>query len=339
MSDPEKGKGKYVADPSTGSAVSLDKGAVAGASSSRASSSDDASTSDSSASDGTSDSESDSSGSEPSDDDMDPPEELMQKYLNLAKENVRRRRQLEKTPPPQGEDEDEDGIIHLGGVNEKQECVPFHVFTLTSLFACRNLPPLDPGALPPSYITPGPSRQDPPTLVRDLDAEQAETLASQHVAPAPPVPPPELTKSGKPLTKRERKALREKTAGPSWFDLPAPAVADLPRMYREVEALRLRNQLDPKRFYRKEEGESKGIKGLPKHFAIGTIIPTSTPFGTTSGDNLSRVDRKRTLVDELVDDAEARRYAKKKFLDLQGVRGARGRGTLAAKQAKRKPKW
>jgi Fcf2 pre-rRNA processing len=125
-----------------------------------------------------------------------------------------------------------------------------------------------------------------------------------------------------------------------------------------VEALRLRNQLDPKRFYRKDEGEGKGIKGLPKHFAvsffvlrrvlshlqiflfkIGTIIPSSTPFGTASGDNLTHANRKRTLVDELVDDAEAKRYAKKKFNDLQAVRGARGRNTLHAKRAMRRGKW
>lgn len=62
--------------------------------------------------------------------------------------------------------------------------------------------------------------------------------------------------------------MRNQTAGPSWFDLPAPAEADLPRLHREVEALRLRNQLDPKRFYRKDDGDGKGIKGLPKHFAV-----------------------------------------------------------------------
>ena len=62
--------------------------------------------------------------------------------------------------------------------------------------------------------------------------------------------------------------LKNKTAGPGWFDLPAPAEADLPRLYREVEALRLHKQLDPKQFYRKEPGEGKGIKGLPKHFAV-----------------------------------------------------------------------
>jgi len=72
---------------------------------------------------------------------------------------------------------------------------------------------------------------------------------------------------------------------------------------------------------------------------IGTIIPTSTPFGGQSADNLPRSARKRTLVDELVEDAEARHYAKRKFNELQSARAAKGRGTLAARKAARKPKW
>jgi hypothetical protein len=69
--------------------------------------------------------------------------------------------------------------------------------------------------------------------------------------------------------------LKTKTAGKDWFDLPAPAEADLPRLHREYEALRLRNNLDPKRFYRKDEGEGKGVRGLPKYFAVrnGTVDP------------------------------------------------------------------
>ncbi|KAI5986132.1 Fcf2 pre-rRNA processing-domain-containing protein [Pisolithus albus] len=152
------------------------------------------------------------------------------------------------------------------------------------------LPPLDPGKLPPTYLEFGESRHDAPSRVRDPD---------QPATAAMPAPPPEPKPAG--LTRRQMKAAKQKTAGPDWFDLPAPAEADLPRLYREVEALRLRNQLDPKRFYRKDEGEGKGIKGLPKHFAIGTIVHTTTPFGTASSDNLQRAERKRTLVDELVD--------------------------------------
>ncbi len=54
--------------------------------------------------------------------------------------------------------------------------------------------------------------------------------------------------------------------------MPAPSDADRPRLYREVEALRLHNQLDPKRFYRKDDGEGKGVSGLPKFFAVRYFI-------------------------------------------------------------------
>jgi len=203
----------------------------------------------------------------------------------------------------------------------------------------RRLPKLDPGVLPSPYFIFDKSGKSRPSLIRDAEVEKLEQRSSSLHVPAPPIPPPELTKSGKPLTRKERKALKHRTAGPDWFDLPAPSEADLPRMYREYEALRLRNQLDPKRFYRKDEGEGKGMKGLPKYFAIGTVVTTNSPFGGPSAANLPKGDRKRTLVDELVDDAEAKSYAKKKFKELQKVRGAKGKGTLAQKKALRKPKW
>ena len=85
----------------------------------------------------------------------------------------------------------------------------FFLFSLLAQLSSRlrNLPPLDPGALPPSYITFGETLSDAPLAVRDLDAERVMELSASRSAPAPPVPPPELTKSGKPLTKREKKAV------------------------------------------------------------------------------------------------------------------------------------
>lgn len=175
--------------------------------------------------------------------------------------------------------------------------------------------------------------------IRNLDAERILRQAESALIPAPAEPAYELTKSGQRLTKREKKEMKNVTAGSNWFDLPAPPASELPRLHREVEAMRLRNAMDPKRFYRKDESEGKGVKGLPKYFAIGTIVPTSMPFGTASSDNLTRAERKRTLVDELVDDAETKRYAKKKFEDLQQVRGERGRGTFARRFGARRKKW
>ncbi|KAJ8587289.1 Fcf2-domain-containing protein [Rhizopogon salebrosus TDB-379] len=245
-------------------------------------------------------------------------QEYLQSLLDKAKSNARESVNLKKALRGNAFGVGED-VVRLDGDDSE-----------------RSLPPLDPGELPPAYFEFVKDRRDAPATVRDPDVQRAEAATFKTVAPAPP---PNPMTTGKFLTKKQRKAMRNQTAGPSWFDLPAPAEADLPRLHREVEALRLRSQLDPKRFYRKDDGDGKGIKGLPKHFAIGTIVTTETPFGTASTDNLPRAHRKRTLVDELVDDAEARRYAKRKFDDLQAVRGARGKNTLHQKNALRKPKW
>jgi len=275
-----------------------------------------ASSSSSSASE-SSDSDSDASDDTSSDSDEDITQEYLESLLEQARQSMSStvsRHESSNSP--------DDEVIQLEG--EIQEAP---------------LPSLDPGDLPSIYIELNQTKKSDHSKVRDLEAERAENATANISVPAAPPPPPELSKSGKPLTKKERKALKHETAGKSWFDLPAPGAADLPQLYREVEALRLRNQLDPKRFYRKDEGEGKGVKGLPKHFAIGTIVTESTPFGTASSENLTRAARKRTLVDELVDDAEAKSYAKKKFKELQTLRGAKGRGTLAKKKAMRKPKW
>ncbi|TFK73582.1 Fcf2-domain-containing protein [Pluteus cervinus] len=262
--------------------------------------------------------ESSSSSESESGTDSDTDEEITPEYLqsliNKAIQNARADEASEE--PPSGEEE----LIIL----EKDKAP---------------LPPHDPGALPQPYINLDAKSNNVRVNLRDPAIESAERVVSSLGIPAPPVPPPELTKFGKPLTKREKNELKKRTAGPDWFDLPAPREAELPRLYREVEAMRLRNQLDPKRFYKKDEGEGKGIKGLPKYFAVGTILPSSNPFGASTSDTLPKAQRKRTIVEELVDDAEAKRYAKRKFDELQTVRGARGKKTLAARKSLRKPKW
>ncbi|KAI4518427.1 Fcf2-domain-containing protein [Schizophyllum commune Loenen D] len=223
-------------------------------------------------------------------------------------------------------------------IDEQEDVIQLDTEPGAEEFKKQRLPRLELSTADKSYFTfERKGKGKVPLSLRDPEIERAEKAMADFAAPAPPEGPPELTKSGKPLTKREKKELKKRTAGPAWFDLPAPPEADLPRLYREVEALRLRNQLDPKRFYRKDEGEGKGIKGLPKHFAIGTIVPSPLPFGGASSENLTRAERKRSLVDELVDDAEATRYAKRKFGDLQGKRGAAGRNTRFGKQ--RRTKW
>ncbi|KAI8978823.1 hypothetical protein BD414DRAFT_494521 [Trametes punicea] len=316
----EKGKGRALSEDLDEEVVAPTTRATSPSAGSTSSDPDE----DGDSGDDSSDSDSDSSASDSeSESGTEATQDFLESLLAKARQNASKSG-ANQDASGSGEEE----FIHLGSdddEDEQKEGPP--------------LPPLDAGSLPSPYITLPEGRGAGPSKLRDPDAEQVQKAASSISAPAVPAPPPEVAADGKRLTKKEVKKMKNKTAGPGWFDLPAPAEADLPRLYREVEALRLHKQLDPKQFYRKEPGEGKGIKGLPKHFAIGTIVATPNPFGNPSPDNLPRSARKRTLVDELVDDAEAKSYAKKKFKELQTVRGARGRGTLAAKKAMRKPKW
>ncbi|CAD6904309.1 unnamed protein product [Tilletia controversa] len=88
---------------------------------------------------------------------------------------------------------------------------------------------------------------------------------------------------------------------------------------REVQAIRLRNALDPKRFYRGAKGDR--ALALPEFAQIGTILPDE--FAPSQ--NLGRAQRSRTkgsVVEELLRDDTAKEYATRKFSELQDARGS-----------------
>ncbi|KAK0551752.1 dTDP-fucopyranose mutase [Tilletia horrida] len=88
---------------------------------------------------------------------------------------------------------------------------------------------------------------------------------------------------------------------------------------REVQAIRLRNALDPKRFYRGARGDR--ALALPEFAQIGTIVADEL----RPRQNLSRAERSSTrgsVVEELLRDDTARDYASRKFGELQEARGS-----------------
>lgn len=195
------------------------------------------------------------------------------------------------------------------------------------------LPQIGSGSSLPKPYFKGSGRKDvPPTLERDPDVEEVDTKLV--AAPTPPSGPPTDAK-GRLLTKREQKEMKNTTAGPDWFDLPAPRPHELPELYKQVEALRLRRAMDPKVHTKADSSEKKGIKGLPNFFAIGKVIDTPTPFKTRSTANLTRKERKDTLVDELVADSNARSFAKRKFSEITAAK----RVKYQEKAFKRSRKW
>ena len=195
LSPQQKGKGRLLPQESA---------KCAGFSSSPSPSSTSSS---SSSSHSSSESESDEDSSEDEEDASE--DEVSQEYLDSLLEKARRSiasNAIGKTVPDKGDVSEED-IIELGDPKSELQCVLLSFLLGLVLIHPRSLPPLDPGTLPNSYITLGKTLNDAPLVVRDLDAERVMESSSLLSAPAPPPPPPELTKSGKPLSKKEKKAV------------------------------------------------------------------------------------------------------------------------------------
>ncbi|RUP49407.1 Fcf2 pre-rRNA processing-domain-containing protein [Jimgerdemannia flammicorona] len=131
------------------------------------------------------------------------------------------------------------------------------------------------------------------------------------------------------LSRKEKVEERAKTAGPSWFSMSAPELT--PELKRDLQLIKLRSVLDPKRHYKKDN-----VKGLPKYFEMGTIIEGPTEFYSS---RLTRRERKSTIVDELAADVEARRYYKRKFLEVQEMKQAGGKRHYKKVKRDRAKSW
>jgi len=107
---------------------------------------------------------------------------------------------------------------------------------------------------------------------------------------------------------KERRLEREKTKGRDWFNLPAPEMTE--QLKNDLTVLQMRKVLDPKRFYKGPD-----IRGaLPKYFQMGRVVETPADF--YSG-RIPKKQQKSSLVDELLDDADFRRYNKRKYEEIQ----------------------
>ncbi|SCV74728.1 BQ2448_7757 [Microbotryum intermedium] len=124
----------------------------------------------------------------------------------------------------------------------------------------------------------------------------------------------------KSLSKKELKARHPPTAGPSWFNMPAPTMT--PQLKREVQAMRLRNALDPKRFYRGDA--AKADSKLPEFFQVGHVLNESQR--ATNAEPIGKV-KKRSFVEELIEDEQAKAYTKRKTLEVmrKGMSGRKGK--------------
>ncbi|KAL3483580.1 Fcf2 pre-rRNA processing-domain-containing protein [Aspergillus germanicus] len=117
------------------------------------------------------------------------------------------------------------------------------------------------------------------------------------------------------------------TAGSDWFDLPKTELT--PELKRDLQLLRMRSILDPKRHYKKESGKAQ----LPKYSQVGTIIEGPTEF--FSGRIVKR-DRKKTFVEEALALEQSTKRFESRYNDVQDKKKSGKKAFYKSLRAKRK---
>jgi len=124
------------------------------------------------------------------------------------------------------------------------------------------------------------------------------------------------------------KKTKNKGPGRSWTFMKTPRMTKARK--QEYRVILLRDQLDPKRRYKRMPNK------IPKVFQIGRVIAGAGDF--YSG-RLSMRERKGTLVDELLADRQLRQRSKRKYSEIAKERSSGRAEFLKKRKADRLPKW
>nr|CAD7442810.1 unnamed protein product [Timema bartmani]CAD7455686.1 unnamed protein product [Timema tahoe] len=138
-----------------------------------------------------------------------------------------------------------------------------------------------------------------------------------------------LPEENKKILKKIRQRAREKTKGEGWFNMPATEMTD--ELKHDLEVLQMRSVLDPKHFYKKND-----LKVLPKFFQVGRVVEAPADYYHS---RVPKKQRKKTIVEELMADAEFQKYNKKRYKEIiEQRRKTHFKAHKQAKKLKRKKK-
>lgn len=105
------------------------------------------------------------------------------------------------------------------------------------------------------------------------------------------------------------------TSDERWFNMKQPEM--IPEIKRDLQIIKQRSALDPKRHYKKDKWE------IPKFFQMGTIIEGNTEFYSS---RLKRKERGKTMVEELLHDDTTKKYFKRKYHEIQQTKTSGRKG-------------
>ncbi|XP_055778702.1 deoxynucleotidyltransferase terminal-interacting protein 2 [Salvelinus fontinalis] len=156
---------------------------------------------------------------------------------------------------------------------------------------------------------------------KSLDELMKKSVIGPEFEKRDAVPP---YRESKQAAKLKRKEERDKTTGAGWFNMRAPEMTE--ELKGDLKALKMRGAMDPKRFYKKNDRD-----GFPKYFQVATVVDNPVDFYHS---RVPKKDRKRTMVEELLADAEFRHNNKKKYRQIMTEKAAIGAGKKNRKSNK-----
>lgn len=101
-----------------------------------------------------------------------------------------------------------------------------------------------------------------------------------------------------------------------------------PELRRDLQLLKMRNVLDPKRHYKKDNSKND----VPAFSQVGTVIEGATEFYSS---RLNNKERKQTLLEEVIKQEKDSGRFQRKYEDINKSKASGKKGHYKALMAKR----
>lgn len=137
----------------------------------------------------------------------------------------------------------------------------------------------------------------------------------------------DITRINDPIIHKPKKAGKEEQldSGSKWFNMKQPELTA--SVKRDLSIIKQRNALDPKRHYKKDKWE------IPKFFQMGTVVEGNTEFYSA---RMNRRDRGNTLVEEVLNDNDRKKYFRRKYTEIQDKKTSGGKNHYKKVKSMRK---
>lgn len=137
----------------------------------------------------------------------------------------------------------------------------------------------------------------------------------------------DITRINDPIIHKPKKAGKDEQldSGSKWFNMKQPELTA--SVKRDLSIIKQRNALDPKRHYKKDKWE------IPKFFQMGTVVEGNTEFYSA---RMNRRDRGNTLVEEVLNDNDRKKYFRRKYTEIQDKKTSGGKNHYKKVKSMRK---